>query len=121
MRKSRIKCLADTIFWYALYSLPLITYLIFILSEPGNGNTTPISMVQFWNQISLGLASNNIITNAIESIIGNTGIIPLFSGKTPIILATWFINTYILHLIVDTLLFIPRFAHKLLEKTTEEK
>ena len=48
-----------------------------------------------------------------------SGMLPLFKTNMPTIILSWFVSTYIVHLAIDVLLFIPRFAHKFIEKTTQ--
>lgn len=119
MRKSRISHFADTFFWYAIYMFPIIAYLLLLIAEPGTGTNAIISLEAFFDNIGLGLANNNIIVQTINSIFGESGILPLFKTNMPTIMLSWFVSTYIVHLAIDVLLFIPRFAHKFIEKTTQ--
>lgn len=119
MRKSRISHLADTIFWYIIYMFPIIAYFLLLIAEPGTGTNAIINLETFFNNIGVGLANDNIVVQTINNIFGEAGILPLFKTNMPIIMLSWFVSTYIVHLAIDVLLFIPRFAHKFIEKTTQ--
>ena len=119
MRKRTINHLADTIFWYLIYFLPVICYLLYMLVEPGTGVSTVLSFGDFFESIGIGFVSDNIVITSLQSIFGSTGILPLFSTDTPFIIFSWFICTFICHLAVDFLLFIPRLAHKWMNKFTQ--
>lgn len=121
MRTRTIKSLADTIFWYLLYFLPVIVYLLYLLVSPGTGSATSvISMENIFNSAGLNIVTDNIIVNTLNSIFGSAGIFPLFANNTPFIIFTWFISTYIIHLAIDCLLFIPRLAHKWMDTYSKE-
>lgn len=119
MRKKTVNHLADTIFWYILYFLPVICYLIYMLNEPGQGNISVVNMETFFTSIGLGFVADNVIVSTLTSIFGVGGVFPIFSTNTPFIIFTWFIGVYITHLAVDFILFIPRLAHKFMNKFTQ--
>ena len=121
MRKRTINHLADTIFWYLLYFLPVIAYLLYMLVEPGAGTTAVLSIEEFFNSIGLGFVSDNVVLTALSSIFGADGVLPLFSTNTPFLILTWFVAVYIAHLAVDFILFIPRLAHKFMNSFTREE
>lgn len=121
MRKRTVKCIADTIFWYILYFLPVVVYLLYLFVEPGTGSATAIiSMESIFNSVGLGIVADNVIISSLSSIFGASGTLPLFSTNTPFIIFTWFISVYIVHLAVDFLLFIPRLAHKWMDTYSKE-
>ena len=118
MRKRTINTFADTIFWYLIYFLPVLVYLLYLIAEPASG-TSLISFSTCFDTIGLGFVSDNIVVSSLKDIFGTGGLLPLFSSDTPFIIFGWFICTYITHLAVDFLLFIPRLAHKWLNKFTQ--
>lgn len=118
MRKRTISSLADTIFWYLVYLLPVIGYLLYLIAEPASG-TSLVSFDIFFTNIGLGLVSDNVVVSTLKDIFGTGGILPLFTTDTPFIIFGWFVCTFITHLAVDFLLFIPRLAHKWMNKFTQ--
>ena len=115
MRKRSVNHLFDTIFWYLIYALPLLGYLFYLIAEPASG-TTIVSFSAFFDSVGIGFVSDNVIVNALKQLFGVGGIMPLFATDTPFILFGWFICTFIGHLAVDFLLFIPRICHKFFDK-----
>ena len=117
MRKRTVSHIADTIFWYILYFLPVLAYLLYLIAEP-SGGTTLVAFDNFFSSIGLSMVTDNIIVNSLSDIFGTSGIMPLFSSDIPFIIFAWFIGVYLIHLCVDFLLFIPRLAHKWMKKCT---
>lgn len=118
MRKRTISNLADTFFWYLVYLLPVIGYLLYLIAEPASG-TSLVTFDSFFSNIGLGLVSDNVVVSTLKDIFGTGGILPLFTTDTPFIIFGWFVCTFITHLAVDFLLFIPRLAHKWLNNFTQ--
>ena len=118
MRKRTINTFADTVFWYLIYFLPVLVYLLYLIAEPASG-TSLISFSSCFDTIGLGFVSDNIVVSSLKDIFGTGGLLPLFSSDTPFIIFGWFVCTYITHLAVDFLLFIPRLAHKWMNKFTQ--
>lgn len=118
MRKKTVNHLADTIFWYLIYFLPVICYLLYMLVEPGTGSTV-LAFNAFFDSIGIGFVSDNVVVSSLKSIFGASGVLPLFATETPFIIFGWFICTFIAHLAVDFLLFIPRLCHKYMNKFTQ--
>lgn len=118
MRKRTVNHLADTIFWYFLYFLPVIAYLLFTFVEPGTA-TAIVDIPTFFNQMGVGFVTDNLIFTSIDGLFGQNGILPFWTTQTPTLIFTWFITVYIAHLVVDFLLFIPRLAHKWLKAFTQ--
>lgn len=119
MRKKTVNHLADTIFWYVLYFMPVICYLLYLFAEPATGTVSAISFTSFIENIGFGFVSDNIIITSLKDIFYTGGIFPIFSTDMPFIIFSWFIGVYIAHLAVDFLLFIPRLCHKWLKQFTQ--
>lgn len=113
MRKRTIKCLADTIFWYALYFLPIIVLLITCIHNP----ITSVSNVI--NTLGLNVLQDSVVFTSLSSIFGTGGVLPFFQSPDILIFFTYYICVYILHLLVDFVIFIPRIAHKWLNHFTQ--
>lgn len=116
MRKRTINSIADTGMWYLIYLLPLLVLLVALIN-------TPIADVwQFVENSGFARFSDTIIFKSLSDIFGESGILPLFTGNTNVFFlyyATYFVCVMICHLCVDFLLFIPRLAHKWLNKFTQ--
>lgn len=106
MRKRTITKLFDNVLWYAIYMLPLLLMLLYWFK------TGSISLVNTMTDAGLGIVTNNPIFDSLNSIFGASGTFPLFASADVICYMTYFISTFIIHLAVDFLLFIPRLAHK---------
>ena len=117
MRKRTVNFLADTIFWYLIYFLPVVAWLLFLIAEPSS-TTTPIDFATFMSSIGFGFVNDNIIITSLSGLFGSGGVLPIFSSNTPLLIFTWFICAIIVHLAVDFLVFIPRLAHKWLNTFT---
>lgn len=108
MRKRNIDHLSDTIFWYIIYMLPVLSYLILIASR--HGAEVP-SLSQYFTDFGIPFVSD-LIGNALVNIFGADGILPLYGASVGIPIFSWYVSMLIIHLAVDVLLFIPRMAHK---------
>lgn len=113
MRKRTIKYGLDKIFWYIIYALPIICYLIFL--STGNYETIP-SLLTAISSFGLDIATNSDLYLSLSGIFGVNGVVPLFASADIIFVLTWFVGTYLVHLMVDFLLFIPKIAMKWLDK-----
>ena len=71
MRKRTINNLADTIFWYLIYMLPVVGYLLYLIAEPSSG-TTLVSFSSFFTNVGIGFVSDNIVVNTLKDIFGCT-------------------------------------------------
>lgn len=118
MRKKTVNHLADTIFWYALYFLPVLSYLLFCLAEPATSSTV-VSFNEYITTAGFSSTGSNVIYRTIYDIFGGNGIFPLFSTIAPIHVLCWFANMMLIHLAVDFILFIPRLCHKWLKTFTQ--
>lgn len=113
MRKRTIKRLADTIFWYALYFLPVLILILMSIHNPITSLSSVIST------LGLDVLNDSVIYTTLNSVVGVGGILPLFSSPDILIFFTYYICVYILHLLVDIVIFIPKIAHKWLNTFTQ--
>lgn len=116
MRKKTINRVADTIFWYLLYFMPVLAYLILIAVQPGSITT----LDGVFDILGLNVFTTGTIYTSLDGIFGVNGILPLFTQTGLLQFFTYFISVYIAHLFVDFLLFIPRIAHKWMSKAYQE-
>ena len=108
MRKRNFAFCLDKVFWYIIYALPI---LILLISAWGG------IALDFGEVLdTIGINQSNVIYVTLVELFGDSGILPLFSSTSPMFLfLTYFVVAMIIHLAVDTLLFIPRFAHSLFD------
>lgn len=111
MRKRTISTLFDNIFWYGLYLLPLICFVFMVWHSGLDGVTLATSM----SNCGLDIFSQNFIYDGLMSLFGVGGVMPLFNSPDVLAFGSYFISVFLLHLAVDVLLFIPRFAHKCMD------
>lgn len=115
MRKRTINHLSDTVLWYFVYLFPLLVILVMSI-----GSHSMINLNDFFTGNGYNIFSNGIIYDALASLFGSDGILPLFAegGAGLLYYAAWFISCMLIHLAVDFILFIPRLAHKFMDKFT---
>ena len=113
MRKKTINNLFDTFFWYALYFLPVLLFVLYIFSGVLSPEVS-LSFTGFLDSVGFSIATDNVIYNNLIALFGPDGIMPLFADNSAFIIFAWFVGTFLIHLAVDFLLFIPRYCHKLL-------
>ena len=97
--------------WYLLYLLPI---LIWGLVSFQSGTFTTLSNAM--SSMGLEIFSNNQIFISLSNIFATTGVLPLFTNSDIILYMSYFISVFLIHLFVDFILFIPRLAHKWLNK-----
>ena len=119
MRKKTFSYVADTIFWYVLYFLPIIAYLLYLFAEPASGATV-LNLGAFMESSGFILAENNVIYTALQGVLGANGVLPLFASGGALMFLSYFCAVYLAHLVVDVLVFIPRLCHKWLNSFTKE-
>lgn len=112
MRKRTINFTADTIFWYAIYLMPVLAYLIYLI----NAGATPLSFDGFLTSINLGILADNVFVNTLADIFGAGGLVPVFADNGAFIALVWFALMNLLHVFIDLILVLPRLCHKFLDK-----
>lgn len=128
MRKKTVTHSIKTIFWYIIYMLPILSVLVAWFSSGDffvNAGWDSFSSY-FEYEIANYIDFRNPIYTTLYDIISEDGFIPIFkqgnSGFVPIIgFMAWFVGTYLMHLLVDFILFIPRLCHKFMNKFTRSE
>lgn len=117
MRKRTVSHIAITVFWYVLYFLPVIAYLLFLFIHPGSISTvSPIPFEQFISDIGFTVLTDNIVITSLKQIFGVGGIIPFIESNSIYIILSWYVGVFFMHLFIDVLLFIPKWAHCQMQK-----
>lgn len=109
MRKKTIKFLFENILWYFIYLLPLFFACI---------HWSKFGCLNFAEILSAGgfdVLSANIVYSCLSDLFGSTGIFPMFTFNGILMYMSYFISVSIIHLAVDTLLFIVRIAQSWLD------
>lgn len=107
MRKKTLNDLIDNIFWYAIYLLPIICMLL-VTYQTG----AFVSLSSALSSVGLGILTDNPILSTISGIFGASGVLPLFQSTDILVYISYFVSVFVLHLLVDFVLFIPRLCHK---------
>lgn len=113
MRKRTVNFCFDKFFWYAVYMLPLILYVIYLLK--GGYEAIP-SLSTAMSSFGLNVLETSDLYVALNNVFGSGGVVPTFVSGDILLFMTYFISTFLLHLMVDFVLFIPRIAMKWLDK-----
>lgn len=115
MRKRNISFFADTFFWYLLYLFPVLAYL-FYYNADGYFSATFATFMS--DNLGFVFDNTNIIYTTIQDLFGSSGVLPLWTvDSTGIsLIVTWFVTVFVVHLVVDFILFIPRLCHKFMDK-----
>lgn len=115
MRKRTFSYVLDKCFWTLLILLPVF---ILLLSWFRLG-TTEVTLTSVLT--GMGVSQNNIIYTTLVDMFGSTGaVFELFTATDLWLFFTYFVGIELVHLFVDFLLFIPRLAHKFMNKFTQE-
>lgn len=120
MRKKTIKFIIDSCFWVLISVLPLVFYGIYLIhSDEG----TILTFAEFFGSQVLGIIplTSNIIKDGLIAIFGYSGVMPFFDDANVFFdFCAYFVIVNIVHIFIDVILWIPRFAHKLLDKAVSE-
>lgn len=111
MREKTQKNLFDNVMWYLIYLLPIVIWLAVSFRT---GNLVNLSSAM--STMGLEIFSNNQIYSVLLSAFGSLGVLPLFATTDILMYMAYFISVFLIHLGVDFILFIPRLAHKWLNK-----
>ena len=126
MRKRTVNFLFDKLIWSVLAFLPIIAYLLYMLTfeKSAQGVTFDPNFDAFIKTSFGGNMGDHTIWYSLaysmekflyELGIGIPELNPLFFSLS------WLILVELLHIIVDTLLFLPRLVKKILVKCGEEE
>lgn len=124
MESKKVSKKLNTIFWYVIYSLPLLIFAIYICGYLAfykeTGAVPEFSIIDIcihdintiFDGFTWGIVKDTLY-NTFELIGFNlSGDITSFV----IILFTWFVQFAFIHLFIDFLLFIPRLFHQFIER-----
>lgn len=118
MRKKTVTHSVKTIFWWIIYCLPLILFLIQVWGNARNGLEVGSFNAFIENYFD---TNEGLIVLPLQELFGYSGVFPVISSTGLFVFMEWFIGTYLLHLAVDFILFIPRLCHKFMNKFTRSE
>lgn len=110
MRKKTIAFGLDKLMWYIIYLFPVLLVLLSTINTP----LADIIAYVRDNRFVTDLA-NTEIYGSLAQIFGSGGLVPLLDGvveQCVLSYCTYVVIMVIIHLAVDFLAFIPKFAHK---------
>lgn len=97
--------------WTLIYVLPLLFVLVAV-------SRTDYSGIVSWIQTTFVGIEDTFVYSTFADLFGEDGVLPLFTGNLNILMYyfVYFVIAWISHIFVDFLVFIPRFAHKMMDK-----
>lgn len=113
MRKKTMHRLWDYLLWGGLTLLPIFAMLI-VMFRTGEF----VTLSEAFNDLGLGVLSNNIFSNGLNDIFGAEGIMPIFSNTAVFDFVAYYCFVTLVHLFTDFLLFIPNMARSWVNKMT---
>lgn len=129
MRKKNILLIVEKIMWGLILLLPVLYWLVSPIGYSIGGGTalsglsgSAITMIGFGDVLgNFGITTSNIVYTSLSDLFGSSGVLPFFSVNSSMLLyLTYFIIVEVCHLVVDCVVFIPRLAHKWMNKYTSE-
>ena len=125
MESKKLSKKLNTIFWYVLYTLPLVLLFFYLVSCCFAINQTgeTISFESF-SYMSYSFVIDGFVDtlwfpifNAVSNLAITLGFnVDSYGLSFLCIILCWFIQTNFLHVLVDVLLFIPRLFHNIMER-----
>lgn len=115
---SRFQDKLDKFFWFAILVLPIVFFIFLNLTRVDYSYMDSV-LIDFFG-MDVTSAPVSLVTNVFNEIFGNEGIFPFFQEDSGFMLYfVYFVYVQIIHVLVDVLVFIPRFAHKVLSKAID--
>lgn len=110
MRKKTILILVDRLFWALILLLPLIILVVGDIHHE-------LTLMSIFTD--LGINTNNFIYTALNDMFGSSGVLPLFTSNSSLMIYfTYIVIVELLHLFIDFIIFIPRLSHKWMNSLT---
>lgn len=119
---------AGVLFWWSLASFPFITLICYLIGNIVASNQTgSFELALTTNQVIIFCNYMNLITmksinNAFIDLFNLLNIDVLLEGSliNPLVfILSWFIQTWLLHIVVDFILMLPKIAQKLIDKVCD--
>lgn len=115
MRKKTLDNILDSLFWFIVYTLPIILFVVGLVRvKDMQLNSFSDVFSSFQSFMTSFVGSDSLIYTTLNKVCNEY----LNVAFAPAIVAflTYFSYAMIVHILIDVLLFIVRFAHKYLDK-----
>lgn len=122
MRKRNIPILIDSIFWLIMWLLPVLFYLFNYLAYDINIDTISIASFSEFIVNNFGISTGSEIYTTLTTIFTDNnylGVIDSNISNSLILYVIYIFFIELIHIFVDVILFIPRFAHNFISKFQE--
>lgn len=122
MRKRNIPILIDSVFWLIMWLLPVLFYLFNYLSYDISSSGISIAAFSDFIVSNFGISDSSIIYTTLITIFTDNnylGVIDSTISNSLILYVIYIFFIELIHIFVDVILFIPRFAHNFIAKFQE--
>ena len=110
----------DKMFWFFISFAPLIFYALYLVAHFKQSEYFSF-YVFLSNYLGLFFSSNNVFSSMFSSILGPSGIFPVFSAQSGwLVLFSYLAAVEVVHTLFDVVVFIPRLAHKWISKAVQD-
>lgn len=120
MSNTRFAYKVDKIFWFFISFAPLIFYALYLVSHFNQSEYFSF-YVFLSNYLGLFFSSNSVFSSIFSSILGPSGIFPVFSTQSGwLVFFSYLATVEVVHVLFDVMVFIPRLAHKWISKAVQD-
>lgn len=113
MRERTLKSLFDKIMWYGIYLFPLIAYVALLFTFQFNGSNAYVDFASFMSDLGF---DHGVVYEVVVNLFSDGGVVPMADELGFIAYANYLVFVTILHVVFDTIVFIPRWFHNFLDK-----
>lgn len=113
MRERTLKSLFDKVMWYCIYLFPIIAYVALLFTFQFNGSNDYVTFDLFMGQLGFDYGP---IYDVMLNLFSDGGIVPMMDEGGFLSYANYLVFVTILHVVFDTVVFIPRWFHNFLDK-----
>lgn len=113
MRKRSINNFFESLLWYSVYLLPIVMFFVLTVVMK-----KPFAFSEIFELIGLNIASESVVYTALVGVCGFDGVFPMFVSSDILIYFTYLIYIFVIRLLVEFIIFIPKLSHKWLLRFT---
>ena len=122
MRKRNIGYFLDSIFWLIMWLLPVLFYLFNYLSYDISASGLTIASFSTFITQNFGISDTSTLYTSLSTIFADTSYLGVIDNTISNSLILYFVYIFfieLIHIFVDVILFVPRFAHNFIAKFQE--
>lgn len=122
MRKRNIPFLIDSIFWLIMWLMPVLFYLFNYLAYDITAAGVSVASFSEFIVNNFGISINSEIYTTLLTIFTDNnylGVIDSTISNSLILYTIYLFFVELIHIFVDVILFVPRFAHNFIAKFQE--